>query len=337
MKPRLILHAGTHKTGTTSIQRFAKQNSRALLKRGLYYPDYSPLGVRLKDGHHAFAHAFSEQSQRRVALEEAVWLCRQWLEWLPNPETMILISAEALYRHVVGKGRYEERRRMYLERVAQALEPFDVEVVLVFRRPDNYARSLYQENIMQGVQELPAFDEWRRRLAGSGLNYYLNARLFREIFDDVRCLVFEDLIGGGGGLSARFFSRLGCDVRDIPDVGRVRGSAELEVTLMKNFANRYIGSKKEGRDFLRWLSSGRVRRALRPHLAVGEYDFWCCHEERQDFLRSREDDVRALAEEFFEARSDLFPTLAPESTAPPHPGLPEAVRSLITNYFQERR
>ena len=36
---RLILHAGTHKTGTTSIQKVLADNRDWLRERGLIYPD----------------------------------------------------------------------------------------------------------------------------------------------------------------------------------------------------------------------------------------------------------------------------------------------------------
>lgn len=34
---QLILHIGTHKTGTSSLQEFLRLNDRALTERGVYY------------------------------------------------------------------------------------------------------------------------------------------------------------------------------------------------------------------------------------------------------------------------------------------------------------
>lgn len=44
---KVVLHIGTEKTGTTSIQHFMSQNRQALLAKGIVYPN---LGSR-KDAH----------------------------------------------------------------------------------------------------------------------------------------------------------------------------------------------------------------------------------------------------------------------------------------------
>jgi hypothetical protein len=58
---KLVLHAGTHKTGTTSIQKVLSDNRTWLRDRGLIYPDgegvYSPKAP-LKT-HHVFARSFT--------------------------------------------------------------------------------------------------------------------------------------------------------------------------------------------------------------------------------------------------------------------------------------
>ena len=38
---RLILHIGTHKTGTSSLQLFCRNNRKALLEHGIFYPKTS--------------------------------------------------------------------------------------------------------------------------------------------------------------------------------------------------------------------------------------------------------------------------------------------------------
>jgi hypothetical protein len=39
---KLVIHAGFHKTGTTSIQNFSYQNHDKLLTNGIYYPKENP-------------------------------------------------------------------------------------------------------------------------------------------------------------------------------------------------------------------------------------------------------------------------------------------------------
>ena len=47
--PRLVLHIGTHKTGTTSLQNHWHANRQALSQVGIVYPDLTP-----HSGHHGF-------------------------------------------------------------------------------------------------------------------------------------------------------------------------------------------------------------------------------------------------------------------------------------------
>jgi len=46
-----VVHAGTHKTGTTAIQRFLAGNRERLARAGLYYPVTGLLSAQLP-GHH---------------------------------------------------------------------------------------------------------------------------------------------------------------------------------------------------------------------------------------------------------------------------------------------
>ena len=56
---RLILHAGAHKTGTSTIQRALFENRGWLRARGIFYPDPRPrFGSRFR-AHHALAHALA--------------------------------------------------------------------------------------------------------------------------------------------------------------------------------------------------------------------------------------------------------------------------------------
>ena len=53
MKPKLILHIGTHRTGTTSLQRFLSQNRSKLKANDVYYPSsdtgFTPLAKWVTD------------------------------------------------------------------------------------------------------------------------------------------------------------------------------------------------------------------------------------------------------------------------------------------------
>ena len=58
-KPRLLLHIGSQKTGTTSIQQFLARNRSILSERGFYVPDY------VGGANHRHAVFLAENSNKR--------------------------------------------------------------------------------------------------------------------------------------------------------------------------------------------------------------------------------------------------------------------------------
>lgn len=60
---RCFIHIGTHKTGTTSIQRLLSRNSSALQERGYFYPRAGRL--KLVSGHHNLAWEMSGDERFR--------------------------------------------------------------------------------------------------------------------------------------------------------------------------------------------------------------------------------------------------------------------------------
>jgi hypothetical protein len=187
---RLILHAGTHKTGTTSIQKVLSDNRSWLRHHGLIYPDGD--GVR---HHHEFAGAFTGSPKRSAQAVQFLDGARTQFE---SPRDVILISSENVYRHIEGHNDFKHfadadywvRRDGYLRRLAEALHGFDVTVLLFFRERQSFARSLYAELVLskkrwQGspgefVAEFCHWFEYERQIA-----------TFKAVFSNVRTLSYE--------------------------------------------------------------------------------------------------------------------------------------------------
>ena len=150
---RLILHAGSHKTGTTAIQTFAMSNRAALAERGWIYPGLAPFA---DDGKHA-AHPVRARARPSSAKSCSRHATRGGCRAAGRAQAKaagvdVFVSAEPLYRHVLprkGPRDWLSGRRAYLGRLAKVLAPFEVEPVLVFRRPDDFVRALYQENVFK--------------------------------------------------------------------------------------------------------------------------------------------------------------------------------------------
>ncbi|MBN9022024.1 MAG: hypothetical protein J0H08_08010, partial [Rhizobiales bacterium] len=96
----VVLHIGTHKTGTTAIQRFAAANRAKLRARGLWYPSYDEIKLFVHYGHHHVSHAIANENGNRLSLDET----RRFLDHVvakKRPGETLLISAEPFYRHVL--------------------------------------------------------------------------------------------------------------------------------------------------------------------------------------------------------------------------------------------
>ncbi len=157
---RLVLHAGTHKTGTTSIQSSLAENRDWLRERGYVYPSLGPVG------HNEFAYRLSRVKPDGVETLHAELMS------VADPGRVLVLSAEEFSTHLVGakqwrfdKHDYWDLRRDYLKRLQTVLRDFDeIGVFLCFRRHDNFAQSLYATNILSN-QYRWSFAEFRERCA----------------------------------------------------------------------------------------------------------------------------------------------------------------------------
>lgn len=301
-QPRILLHVGAHKTGTTAIQAFAARHHSALAQRGLHYPLLRTSDGRLRsNSHNPLAHQFAHQS--RPDHYGPAWL-QQQLEAAGSGS--LLLSAEALWRHGVGAETtsWVDRRRAYLERVANWFSPWPVEVVVVLREQAAFAHSVYLENIMKGTRRgRMAFNDFRSFLEQRHLQFFENLRLLESHLGPIHLLSYDEF-ATGNSLCHRFFKSLDVDTTDLAEPGRVRASlsyrqARLKRTLIPLMRSSRINAATNAL-LRRWL-----RNAGEHHQAVG---FWASPQERgewQDQYAEENEQIRA------HYRPDLV-TLFPE-------------------------
>lgn len=155
--PELLLHIGTHKTGTTSIQRFCGANRDALRKRGIWYPPASVGPFPDHYAHHRIAHAIAGRDDQYDHADAAGFFDRVRAQLRPN-ETC-LISAEPMYRHALPDQPQRGQANMtgaernarytrYAQAVGDCLGDFDVTVLVMLRRQDLFLESLYAEQVL---------------------------------------------------------------------------------------------------------------------------------------------------------------------------------------------
>lgn len=150
---RFVIHIGTHKTGTSSLQTFCTANRRPLLDQGIYYPtnkyaskNFNFLAARIVhddlDEPRAFLAKAAKQANRKGA-------------------HTVLLSAESfyamhafffrLYERPMGDYWHDEKKA--IAAFQACLPPGEVEILCYLRRQDNQAESIYN----QCVKHVPGF------------------------------------------------------------------------------------------------------------------------------------------------------------------------------------
>ena len=134
---RLVLHIGSTKTGSTYIQHFCHLNRGALLRQGVWYPEFG-LYWQPNRPHKTAGHALFQRAARsgNDTLRSLLW---SGLEALDHQVSTIVLSSEAFF--------LAEQPQVLLE----YLHGFDLEVLVYLRRQDDWANSQYAEFVGGGA------------------------------------------------------------------------------------------------------------------------------------------------------------------------------------------
>ncbi len=199
---RLILHIGTHKTGTTSLQRGLARNRRKLQKNGIWYPNYDLIGWPPHYAHIGIANAFSGAHAALTRRDAS-----QFFEKVAHRSKdfdATIISAEPFFRHIglndqgaqqripASCAEYWPTRDAYIRDLRDHFPVDEVEVVMVVRRQIEYSQSLYQEHI-KTTEYQGSFADFRHRF-WHRFDYLGQARAWAKAFEKLYVLRFEDLV-----------------------------------------------------------------------------------------------------------------------------------------------
>lgn len=143
MSPRIILHIGQQKTGTTTLQRALVADRSRLLDAGILYPDVghqrAPRSDASRPSHNGLFFALEGRHQPRSPAQMRTRLEHQISA---NAADVVLISAERAFLAADHRNRILDG----LDRMA----PWDKRVVVYLRRPDSYLTSYHKQLIRMG-------------------------------------------------------------------------------------------------------------------------------------------------------------------------------------------
>lgn len=297
MKPRLILHVGTHKTGSSALQEVLAAERPALAAQGILYgatdrppfadlPKHTSLFKALRRGEETFA-------AERAAIEE---------EFDHTGAHTLILSEEGLSSPYALK----------FGRIGALADRFEIEIICYLRRPDRFAESLWNQFAREGF-------------AQAGIAAFLESDLGRQHLDLQRNLDFwagtgalnvfgyEEAMGWvgqagpdgrhGNGIVAHFAAATGLPLPPVNPVFNVSPSMSAAAVMVEVNRQRKGGISAEDWQLLEErLGAGRRMTAMGRRL-------------RRDFLDRMAPVMAGWAARY----SVTFPTDMPEEPETPIP------------------
>jgi hypothetical protein len=141
----IYIHIGTFKTGTTSIQRFLKDNRELLETRGLYIPStqllaHHPLPLSLIKKYSRWRGGWRDFQGG----PDEIW--SRMLDEISQTDCQkVLISSESFCDLVNENCR--QSSDIFGKYLKSKLEPYDVKIICYLRGIEPYLKSIYQESI----------------------------------------------------------------------------------------------------------------------------------------------------------------------------------------------
>lgn len=294
----IFLHIGTHKTGTTAIQRHLGRNADFYASQGLWYPRESELleGGREAPTHLNIARSLDYTTKPKPYSEEQLQAMARALVTKAGRYAHTIVSAEAFWR--IGFGRIdqeEDRELMWVRKadnVRRIRELFgrdaDVQVVCVIRERAAYLQSSYSELILATFyrKSIHKFLKAFRHVA----DYQRQLDAWQQHFP-VRTLSYETLCEQHD-LTHRFLHTLAGPMALPPDIEEQRRQFNvghpIPCVVFKRYLNGMEGLPRE--QLIRMYNKGRRRfaktAASSPIAGLKAINSWLTAKELRRLRRS---------------------------------------------------
>jgi hypothetical protein len=331
---KLVLHIGTHKTGSTALQRHLHVNHVLLGKFGIHYaaPNSALMSNAVADALAAGrVEVVREFFDRQVEMANRTG-ARAVLVSAENFYGMTFVSA--LRRKRLCSDAIEQERA--LVRQLDHLIPssiIDREIVCYVRRPDHFAESWYNQHIKGSSLFDGSFAEFLRIIQPT-LSYNSMLRLWADTFGRDKCLVriYEEC---SGDICTDFLR----NVLEVDEKKCVRESNHanerlsrelVEFKRTKNTSMTHSDKANEYRVF-----SILEKRLAQPRWEARQYQDFLTPQERADLLNDLTSEMSGLQREY---NLRPFPTFDLETAArgwTPYPGLSSARRDELEREYRK--
>lgn len=170
---KLFLHIGTHKTGTSYIQKILNSKKNELSKENIIYLQQFPESFNLMCINHID--------------EKIIGECKKYLSTLIEPSfknSSYVMSFEGFSGDLLQG---YKNASIIAETLKQILEDFDVYIIVYLRRQDTFYESAYTQLIQQG--ESYCFEDFIKRYDSSSFNWYLLLSSYADYFGKNKLIV----------------------------------------------------------------------------------------------------------------------------------------------------
>lgn len=258
----ILIHIGTEKTGTTSLQKFFSINKEILSEAGIWYPDSEKLDYCHRHGHFPLAASLFDQCPDFVTPAKhhnADALYKQLLrDFEGRDEQALLLSAEHF------SSRCSQPKM--IERLRRLLGDYHVRILVYVRPQHELLLSAYSTFLKSGGTKTLEEVSRERWLNTDGVyfNYFRLVQRWWKVFsqDNVRVQVFQTQAMHQGDLYRDLISSFDGEWRDdieIPE--RQNPPIGKELADLLYLANQHFPAFQE-QDRAGWEMGQRFRREV---------------------------------------------------------------------------
>lgn len=325
---RVILHIGTHKTGTSALQECLRRNEKTLARRGIHYARIAP---------YKNCNSLVRTVAKSRGPELQAFVRRHIDEALGLGAHTIVMSAESFFAMTMFfhkfNGRHDDYWNIESESVAFLHRAFPQEVttrpVVFFRRQDRFLESIYGEVVKSRGVGTP-IDEFGFFFR-EALDYRRHMEIWSTFFPDCAVYSYEQASNG----MPDFFLR---NILRLPDTDAFDG-LEMRVNVRLNrdvLEYKRMLNAKEMSTVDRYLSDLACRDLARALPDDGAYKDYLAPQARKELMAEMAGGNAFLSEKFamapFPIVTDVCP---PDGTL--YPGLSAEKAKVLAEHYARIR
>ncbi|MBZ4023553.1 hypothetical protein CKO11_13910 [Rhodobacter sp. TJ_12] len=242
---KVVLHIGTHKTATTTIQDMFWANADLLAQKGLIYPKLGRV-----TGHHGLVFDWGHLPKVYAYEEGSLAALRRIAQDYAQTEATVFLSSEEF-------SRTDPRGAPDFEAIRAALSPFDeIEVICVLRTQWQFLQSVYLELSKKSNPQrpphlvLPVIESGM--YAGLSVDYNTILDRLETVFrpEEITFMDFATCRNAPGGIIGTMLRHLNVDLNP-DDLEKVNGgTSNVSPPSLASFAANILAEPKVAQDWL---------------------------------------------------------------------------------------